>query len=723
MMRNLKSVLAGCVALAPLAAFGQNDGPASGDPAQDTIYVTATKRATGVQDVPVKVDVYDDEFIVNNRVQEISDLAASIPNLIAPDGVAGGGVLALRGISSSARAGGAGLEQPLTLFQDGVASGGFDLLLFDVDRVEVIRGPQGAIWGRNTLAGAVSVVTARPSDAPQGYIEVSGGNYDFLNIRAALSGPIAGDRLRGRIAFAHDERDGFTERLGGGTTGTVDRYAVRGSVAYDAADNLSVTLIGQYDDSKFFNTTGEYISGPFSEPPLSAVAGLPGEPGFRRIADIEFFEPSTEEAYSFTGLVEWRLGEFTLSSVTGYRQSDALVNADVDGSSIYILREIVANDTEQFSQEVRVTRDGAFNGFADFMLGFEYLNRDSFDDVFAPEEGGLVLPFLTFDNGVRSLAGFGAADIHLNEWLTINTGFRYGNDKKRNTGTLLVELLPPIFPEPTVVLDIASDERVLSDNQFSPYAGLSVTPSDNVLLYASWGRGNKSGGFNDIRAPEESGAAFGAEVADSYELGLKSDWADGRVTFNASFFWIDYTDLQLRTFLGSTRPVFINAGAAESKGFEADIVFDLTDSFTLYGNLGYLDATFTDFVQPGGADLTGNRLPHAADWSFRVAGDYASRIGELGEFYLYAEASHTGDHFLEFENAPAGLQEAYTLVNGRIGFRFDNGVGVALWARNLGNKDYFTEYQGPELPDIFGGSESVVLAAPRTFGGEVSFNF
>lgn len=710
-MRYTKTfILAGVAACMPLGIVARAQ-EASGDAAADEIVVTATKREKALDKVPIAVDVFSGDYLQKNKVQDFSDLSKSISNLIAPDGVAGAGVVSLRGISSSARAAGGGLEQPVGVFVDGVAApNALGQLIFDTERVEVIRGPQGAIWGRNTLAGAISFTSSRPTSDVSGYAQGSIGNYKFADFRAALSGTLAGDSLRGRIAFAHDQRDGYVKRLSGGTTGSVDRYAVRGTLAYDPVDAVSVTLIGQYDHSEGYNDVPEYLSGPF--------AALAGTNGFQRVTDVDFYQPGNSETVSVTGLVDWKLGEFTLSSVTGYRKGNSISYTDSDGTAFDILRETVGGDTKQFSQELRLTRDGALDGLLDLMLGAAYLKRSDYTTVVAPEEG-VVFAYLGFDNDIRSVSGFGSADFHLTDWLTLNSGFRIANEKKTNRGTLLATLELP--GEPVVTLaDIDSGLRTLKDDQFSHFIGVSLEPTTGTLIYANWGRGNKSGGFNDIRTATQS---FGAEVGDSYELGLKKKAWGGRLVFNASAFIIDYQDLQLRSFQGGRIPIFINAGQAQSKGFEASVDLKADDSLTLIGAVGYLDAAFKQFVEPGGVDLSGNRLPNAADWSLRLAADYVRPVAGLGEFYGYAEAAYTGDYFLEFRNVPNGFQKGYVLANARVGFRFDEGFGIALWARNLTNKNYRADFQGPELPAMFGGSESQVLGAPRTFGAEIEYRF
>jgi iron complex outermembrane recepter protein len=720
MKTSIPAILVGLAAFAPLGAYAQSAGPGEAEKREDIVIVTATKRAQSAQDVPMQINVFSDAFLRKNSVEEFSDLSTSIPNLVVPDGIVGAANVTIRGISSPSRAGTVA-EQPVSVFQDGVfaPSGSLDLLIFDTDRVEIIRGPQGAIWGRNTLAGVISFATARPTDELEGYVRGGVGNFNSADVRAAVSGPLIADKLNGRIAFGHDKRDGYTKRVGGGTAGSIDRSGLRGSLEFTPNADVTFTLIGQYDENEFNNVTPEFFTGPF------AVAA--GTDGFQRISDTDFHEPSKTEASGMTALVDWDIGNLLLSSVTGYRKLENSLLLDSDASPDFLINEFIDTSAKQFSQELRLSNEPASNQSIDWMVGLEYYQRD--DDLnggslqgpalvgVGPGEGQ-AREAISFENQVTSLAAFGTLDFHVTDKLTLNSGLRVANEEKTNLGTLGVTLEltgQPVIP----LLAATSPERTLDDDQVSPFLGISYTPSDNILLYANWGRGNKSGGFNDIRATQ---VAFDSETGDSFEAGVKSELLGGRAIVNANLFLINYKDMQIRSFEGRV-PVFINAGEATSQGFEADMSFEATHNLRLIGGLGYLDATFDKFTSPAGADLSGYSLPNAPEWSYSIAADYARPVANWGEFYTYAEASYTGDHYLDFVNDPDGMQDGYVLLNARIGMRFGSGVGVALWGRNLTDEDYGVDFQGDLPAGLFGGSKHQVLGAPRTYGVEIAYEF
>lgn len=720
MKTSISAILVGFAACVPFSAFAQQADGADAERREDVVIVTATKRATSVQDVPTQINVFSDEYLQKNTVQEFSDLSTSVPNLVAPDGIVGASNVTIRGISSPSRAGTVA-EQPVSVFQDGVfaPNGSLDLLIFDTDRVEIIRGPQGAIWGRNTLGGVISFATARPTDELEGYVRGGFGDYNAIDARAALSGPLIADKLNGRIAIAHDERDGYTDRIGGGTAGSIDRYGLRGSLELMPSEDVTITLIGQFDENEFSNVTPEFFTGPF------AVAA--GTDGFRRSTDTDFHEPSKTEASGVTVLVDWAIGDLLLSSVTGYRTLDNSLLLDSDASPDFLINEYITTTAEQFSQELRLSNERSGDGMIDWMVGLEYYSRDDIlngGSLLGPALVGVgpgegqAREAISFDNKVTSIAAFGTLNFNVTERLTVNTGLRVANEEKKNLGTLGVTLEltgQPVIP----LLALASPQRSLDEDHVSPFLGASFKPSDNILLYANWGQGNKSGGFNDIRATQVS---FDSETGDSYEVGFKSDLLNGQATVNANLFLINYQDMQIRSFEGLV-PLFINAGEATSRGFEADISFEANENLRLTGSLGYLDAEFDKFISPSGADLSGNSLPNAPEWSYNFAADYSRPIVNWGEFYAYTEASYTGDYYLDFANDPDGAQDGYVLINSRIGMRFNNGAGIAFWARNLTDEDYRVDFQGDLPAGLFGGSKHQVLGAPRTYGIELAYEF
>ncbi|MBA2921067.1 MULTISPECIES: TonB-dependent receptor [Sphingomonas] len=708
--------------LAATTLSAQTAAPAAADTEVD-IVVTATKRETRLQDTPAQVNAFSGEYLERSAVREFSDLASSIPNLVAPDGLVGTSVVAIRGISSPAK-GGSIAEQPVSQFLDGVfmPEGSLDDLVFDVQQIEVIRGPQGVIWGRNTLAGAISYTTRRPTHELEGYVESGIGNYDAFRLQGAISGPLLADKISVRLAAAHEEQDGYSERVSGGTFGARNREAVRASILFRPVEPLSITLIGDYARSHFTNVTLEYFIGPFAK--------RAGTDGYTRRQDTDFFKPSRSTSKGLTALLELDLGPATLSSVTGLRRLNQALNIDTDSSDLLIIHDQIDSRVRQFSQEVRLTSSST--GPFRWMAGAYYYTRDQRvlqNEQLGPElvglpPGGGASVDIDFRNSVDSFAAFGTVALDLTRAITVETGLRVTREEKSTLGSVGTTVNIPgvgLVPVGTDLTDLDLD-----DTQVSPMATLSYRPTSDVLLYASWGRGNKSGGFNDARVSEPT---FAAEVADSYELGIKSEWLEKRLTLNVIGFYIDYRNLQVRGFEGTT-PLFRNAKKAVSKGIELEAIARPSREWSLFGNFAYNDATYENFVIPGagagggGLDLSGNKMPLAPRTSMSVGADYRTEMTGLGELYAHAEWNRKSGYFLDFANTrPGGYQPDYGIVNGRLGLALSNGADVSIWVRNLTKADYKVDFIGDLPVAIFGGSQFHLLGAPRTYGVDLKFSF
>lgn len=697
--------------------------PAPAEDEEQIIIVTATKRETRLQDTPAQINAFSGEYLEQNAVREFSDLATSIPNLVAPDALVGTTVVAIRGISSPAK-GGSIAEQPVSAFLDGIfmPEGSLDDLIFDIAQVEVIRGPQGVVWGRNTLAGAISYTSRRPTRDLEGYVEAGIGTFDAFRLQGAVSGPLIAEKVFVRLAAAHEQQDGYSERVSGGTFGARNREAVRASLLLTPVPELEVTLIGDYSSSRFTNPTLEYFTGPFADEA--------GTDGYTRRQDTDFFRPSRSVSKGVTALVDYDFGGFTLSSLTGYRRLEQKLNIDTDSTDRLIIHDAIESNVRQFSQEVRLTSSA--RGPFRWMLGGYFYTRDHVigqDEELGPElvglpPGGSATVRIDFDNEVQSYAGFATASYDILPALTVEGGLRITREEKGVIGSVATTVHIPGVGSIPVGVDLTDLE--MDDTQVSPMATLAYRPVEDILLYASWGRGNKSGGFNDARVTEPT---FAAEVADSYELGAKSEWLDRRLTLNLIGFYIDYRDLQVRGFEGTT-PLFRNAEKAVSKGVELEVVGRPTPRWTLFGSAAYNDASYVDFVIPGagpgggGLDLSGNRMPLAPRTSFSLRSDYRVPVAGIGEFYAHGEWNRKSSNFLDFANSrPGGFQDSYSVVNARLGLALGNGLDISVWGRNLTDADYKVDFIGDLPVPIFGGSQFHLLGAPRTYGLDLKFSF
>jgi iron complex outermembrane receptor protein len=718
---------ASAAALAAASAHAQ-DGAASKPNQVEEVIVTATKRDTGLQQTPVSVSAFGQDYIHRNNIREFADFASSIPNVSAPKGLSGTGNVSIRGISSPVRSG-SGVEQPVGVYFDGVSVDNASLngLILDIASIEVLRGPQGAIWGRNTPAGAILYTTERPTRTFQGFVDAQAGDFSLRQLTGAVSGPIAGDKVLLRVAAGHLERDGFTQRISGGTLGDVDQDVVRGSLRLLPTDNLDITLIAQHDDWRSHMGGQEYFTGPFAQ--------ISGTNGYARRVDTDFYQPSQRKTNAFTGIVEQHMGGYVLTSLTGYRTFKSSELGDTDATNQFLVHEYTLEHNDQFSQEFRLAspKDGRFRWLAGLYFFDEKQNLGDIA-LLGPAALGLppgseIIQDIGGELETKSYAAFGQASFDLTRRLTLRAGLRASRDDKTADITQKVRqfiVLPPPSPalDDTAATPFTGKYR---NSKVTPVVGFDYKPSEDLMVFANVGKGYKSGGFNPS---DPAKPTYGPENSTSYEAGVKSEWLDRRLVLNATAFYVTYDDLQAQAF-DNLAIIFVNAGEAESRGLEFEMTAKPAEGWDLHAAVGLNDAKFKTFVLqgmgPGGADLdlSGNRLPFAPRVNGSVSSRYTFPLGSLGDAYVQGEWSYSGSYFLDITNDPqGGKQSPFQLVNARFGLLMRNGtVELALWGRNLGNQDYKVDFVG-NLPDaIFHGSKFQMLAAPRTWGVDLHYRF
>jgi iron complex outermembrane recepter protein len=704
------------------------------------IVVTATKRSTNLQDTPISISAYGSDYLARNNVRDFAQIANSIPNLRAPDGLNGIANVSIRGISSQSR-GGAGVEQPVGTYLDQVFAGSSVLgsQIFDIQQIEVVRGPQGTLFGRNTAAGAISFTSARPSSDLEGYVDLEVGNYALRSIKGAVSIPIIDDKLAIRVAGTHLERDGYIRRLSGGTLGIQNSDAVRVSVVAKPTDDLKITVIGSYADEKSSQALALFISGP----PSFTL----GNNGRTRVGEVNDFGFSKTKIATFTGIVDYQVGRYTISSISGYRslKSSGIFDEDQTAQDIFTSRtgQLDAPDkSEQFSQELRLT--SPTGGLFEFTTGLYYYSlkerastigsNGTILTAILVDAGELPASFARFQTSakrrstVESYAWYGQGNIHLSDQLTILAGFRLNRELKTfgsdasglrafdATGAVIVD-------EPNAPLVFL---KQFKDTVLTPMGGVQYRITPDIMVYATYSQGYKSGGFNaDAPLNSAINPFFGPEKAKNYEAGFRSKLFDRRLTVNATAFWIDYSNLQTQQFVGLQSEV-VNAGKARSQGFELQVAASPVRGWTIDAGLGYTNARYSSFLirdVTGGtivSNFTGNRLPFAPRWTSSLSSRYEFGVSSDSKFALQGEWTYSSSYFQDFINDPLGRADGASQFNGRVSFSTKNDkLEIALWGRNLSNTYVKTDYNGQLPPVIFQGARFQAYGAPRTFGADV----
>lgn len=718
--------------------------------ALETIVVTAERRESTLQDTPIAISAIGGDQLRNSAIFDTETIAASIPGLIVQRDVVGKAVI--RGIGNENFT--VGGDPGVAIYSDGsyVARSNAAIFdFFDVERVEVLRGPQATLYGRNAIGGVINLVSKAPTEEFEGYVNATYGNFDAIRLEGAVSGAVA-DNVRVRLAGLYSKRDGFTENIQPGVESRgldelddKDLFAIRGRIDVDLSDNLTLELIGDIyrDDSNpppFFYPEGSPFVGPDSVLPSdirTVSQGLETEvPGITDIPGVE--DPELEQS-SITGRLTWETDAATIVATSSYRDTGFEWVNDGDGFSDFLVVYFQRDASESFTQDIQITsnNDGPFQ----WIVGGTYFTEDS-DGLYAIPLGPAFGATTIVYQGTNETDAYGVfvEGKYTFGDLAFTAGIRYSDETKDATlnfgqsapfgaavpfdqigtvpGGLLIPTVPPRF----------------ENDAITPRFVLDYNLNETTLLYASATRGFKSGGFSLLDFPINS---FEPEFVWAFEVGSKSRLFDNRLELNTAAFYYDYTDQQLSQVTNLATQT-TNAGSSTIWGFEMEFRALVTANFQIDGNFAYLDTEFDLFCTldsrdtsrpidtqncPNTPNLAGNRLPRSPDITANLAASYFHDFGNGTEGVLRAEWQYTGDQFFSVFNRDNIAQDGYSVLNVSGGVTFDEGRwGIRAWARNLTNTDYFTNLfesgviTGFALPQGF-------VAPPRTYGLTVSTNF
>jgi len=748
----LGSVAAAAIWAAPAAAQTSAEGS---DAAQngDEIIVTATRRAERLQDVPVSVSAISAGDLARSGLKEVSDIQYLAPNITfsATNPVSNGGGYQIRGVGTQTYD--SGVEQTVGLVIDGVVIGlsrdpgstGFS----DIERIEVLRGPQGTLFGKNSSAGVIQIITKKPDfDVPAMSLDLKYGERNDRAVQASANVPL-GDALALRVAGYANGQDGAIPYVLDPSRAVGDRRnsGVRAKLLWEPADNLSFLLSGEYQtafarDGAIIETLGtsalynsQFAAFPVQPGPDTYLSYMDGD----WTADTSLYAASLE--------VNAALGDHTLTSITAYRHLKTLQLSDIDASPADVFNNSDGGvDSNQFTQELRLTSPGGQR--LEYVLGLYYYHTENagWASQYGNYYGLYGMPVVVgggrrdSSNTVRSLAAFGNATFALTDAVKLIGGLRYTND--RNHGTLVVTPLP--FPAVPLGTLPDYDGTVKADN-VSGKVGIQFEPSRDFMLYATWSTGYKGpaidGTAGIIREVEP-------ETVKSWEVGAKTSFLDGKGTFNLSLYWSNFRNFQAQTFDTTiTPPAFYlsNAGMLRARGIEAETSLRVTPALRLSASGSLNDATFRDYdgqcypgqpispvvgegcyVVPGTgttvANYRGYRLPNAPKWSYILRADYEQPVG--GDLTVDAGANWSWRSKTQAViGDPNAEIAAYGLLNGTLGVGAEDGSWrVGLYARNLFNKHFYAPYAAGVINP--GGYAKIVMPeAFRTIGGTLSFRF
>lgn len=719
--------------------------PEAGDASQGLaeIIVTAQKRAENMQDVPISVAAVTGEALANQQVTNITALSNSIPNVQintfsnSPDSA----VFTIRGVGVNDADPYVGTT--VSVVVDGVVVGvntAALLSLFDIDRVEILRGPQGTLFGANTTGGVINVVTKQPTGEFGGEAQVVYGNYDRLNLNAALNFPIT-DSVAGKVSVLHSGHDGwFRNQVDGTRLGSTDITSLRGYLKFDNGGTYDATLIGEYTRSR----NGSQTSVSFTDP--SQVLFRPGfgteagRPRFVRGQSPGVPDQNDRDTYSITLTQNLESGIGDIVSITNYREYSTDLFSDDDSTPADLLHTRRRTDHYQVSQELRDTIDFGdrlqllFGGFG-FLQKYD-LTQDGALNGFTP---GLLQPQTQWQKN-WSLSAFSQLYYDLTEQLRLQAGIRYTHEKTkaRSTTSAILKLTGPAtlfesFANPADYLVVSDIEASGSESwdEFGWKVGLDYEVIENLMLYGYYARGFKSGGFTGRIVVAEDIGPFDPEHLDTFEVGLKSDLFDRRLRVNLAAFYNKYKDMQVTqniTFAtGENSASIRNAGKAETKGFELEVTAAPAEGLTLSGALAYLDAEYKEYdtlaLDPTGTTLipvsfAGNDLMNSPEWNASASISYEVPVGP-GKATLFVQDNYTSPKYTNFTNFPQERTEHINLVNATLSWAPDDERwSIGIWGRNIFDETYFS--QKLYLPGTFSLAS---IGAPREYGVDFRYNW
>lgn len=685
----------------------------------DDIVVTARKREERLQDVPETVHAFTEQAIADAGIEDVGDALTLIPNAqIFADQQPGVQTVTIRGISQSR---GADSEQGFAFVVDGVTSPTIFSLtqdLYDIERIEILKGPQGALYGRNAIGGAISVITQQPSN--DFLLGVNGGFAEGNDIRIGgrVSGPLVRDHVLFRIAGSYTDYDGQIENIFLNRRVDFQReYSLRGQLELIPTDTLNISLRASHVNTEGGSTYNIATNaGSFGAIPGAIQEDHLGRAG-RELTDLSM-------------RIIWDLPFARLTSITAYTDVNTDLDQDLDFTSVSVAEALQFVFLDAWMQELRLSSTGT--GPFSWQVGgfYQRTNRDIRTVVEINANGPLGalvggpggngnpankdirvradrIPMWQFD----SYALFGMADYDITDRLRVSAGFRYDIEHRTfvQTGA-----------------QVSAGERTF--REFQPTASLSFKPVPNVLLYATYATGFRPGGFNPFIGFSPDGT-YDEETTQNYEIGIKSDLLDNRLRLNVSAFVIKSDGLQQRLLnLTTGQAEFFNIGNATFRGFEIEALARPAAGLRLEGGFGFTDSEITSInpriTNVGGINpltFIGNEAPRLNRYTLTLAGQYEAPVANGISLMGRVEFRRTGRAFWYLDNAD--VEPAYNTVDARLSLRSDRRWSITAYVDNLFDEEWRVTFNNTRFEGLLGGINIAWPSPPRQIGVRLSYEF
>jgi len=734
-----------------LAANDQNYAPAT-----ESVIVTARHTQEREQDVPISMSVVTASALDDTGGYTLADIQHIVPGLVSYNSNPRNSSVGIRGLGVTSAQD--GLDTSVGVYVDGVYLGRPGMALedlIDVDQVEVLRGPQGTLYGRNSSAGAINITTKAPSFTPSITAELSGGAYSYNQERFTATGPLIDGVLAFRLTAFNTYRDGYTANYKtGGRDNGIERSGLRAQLLYTPLSKLTVRAIGEYsveDDTSNTSVITQVLPDSIGTATARTKLAL-AQTGWTPIASNSTGINAIQDMKTRQGAgsiqADYDLGWADLSSITAYRQWEFYPLQDSDNTPLDILQVNVAKTRDvQVTQEFRLaSKPGDFTWQTGVFLFHQNLRDHYILNQYGYDAGGFltnyarlanptaaavtVAPGSQYLDDVRSrtdsVAAFGQFNWQIVTGLTFTGGVRFTQDWRDGQAVSSVNGTIPASLTPAINANVRID-----GNNVSGLASLAYKFADDSLLYATYSSGYKAAGLNLDAAVPASGLVLQPEQTNNYELGIKQGLFDDRLFVKADLYWTELTGLQANYYPPDGSKSFLtNAGNVRSRGAELEATWSVTDNLSLGVNGAYNEAVYTSYANApcpvgvsGFCNLTGKPVYEAPRWVTNLNGTYGFDYDPQTHPYISAQYSFTSRYNGTIDDSPYTRIPAYGLVNLRVGASLAGGkYDVAVWANNLLDQTYYTSTGLASIPGASSFGISAQPGTPRMIGATFRAN-
>ncbi len=723
--------------------------------ALEEVVVTAQKRAESLQEVPSAISAFGAEDIENAGWGDINQLQHAMPSVAVGGESAARPYVFIRGIGT--RKFDIGADGSVGIFVDEVFNARFSSTMtgiLDLERIEVLKGPQGTLYGRNTIGGAISMYTKQPSNEFEGKVKAAIGNDGYYLASGSMSGALIEDKLMGRISLASSDEEGIYEDTVSGKDDNNRTKSARFTLLATPSDQLEFSLTGELNKIKSDAVLTEPLTADTGIVAVSPVFVTPAAVA-AEVADNEadrysngFTDPGYLERDNnlLAFKAKWMGDSVDFTSITSRTDEDYKEGRDFDGSALDIWSHYIDQTSTQYSQEFRFSSvDGGVFTFDDklqWVTGIYYFTDDAYrsdslpfgpDSALSPamapilSGGALSFPGLTYNDSTSiveidttSYALYGQATYAITPDLGLTLGLRYTDDEKEytyqgTTNTLGYAPGATNFNVGDTLNYSSTDPRVTLDYQVA----------EDVMVYATYATGFKSGGVQfSVNSAEAAQESFDEESLTMYEVGLKSMLWDQRLQINAALYRYNYEDQQVQSIIsvnGSPTALTENAGKSNMNGFEIDMVAMLSQNLTVDFSYTYQDAEFDEFESIDG-DRAGNKMGFAPEHAASIGANYVISLADAGEITIQGNYAWKDDYYFDFDNSEEAHQDGYGVVNLSAWWDLPDGkTRLRAFCDNCGDKEYLNNVT--TFPDALGGGGRQSWAAPRRYGMELTYNF